>query len=254
MRYGRFTNHHLLRRRIYRLTSLLRQVILSGGTSHTPKIARILQSVLPSSTVLSPSSSPTAINPSDLSARGAAFQASLIQEFDKEDIEQSTHPMVTVTPHLRTAIGVLVLSESEERGIFRPLLDAETAVPARRTNQFATPKEGGDVTVKICEGVRDIKITKPAPKPQQNGKLEDDEDPDSVSEEDEEEEVREKVWKVGKVLAEAAVRGVKKGGKVEVMVNVGGDLGVQITAREVNGKGGVRGTLEKPPAAENGSA
>ena len=161
--------------------------------------------------------------------------------------------MVTVTPHLRTAIGVLVLSESEERGIFRPLLEAETAVPARRTNQFATPKEGGDVIVKICEGVRDIKVTKPAPKLQQNGKGDEEDDSDINSEEEEEEDIREKVWKVGKVLAEAVVKGVKKGGKVEVMVSVGGDLGVQITAREVSGKGGVRGTLEKPTTVENGS-
>ena len=70
--------------------------------------------------------------------------------------------------------------------------------------------------------------------------------------EEEEEDIREKVWKVGTVLAEAAVRGVKKGGKVEVTVNVGADLGVQITAREVGGKGGVRGTLEKLMITENG--
>lgn len=108
--------------------------------------------------------------------------------------------------------------------------------------------------IKICEGVGDIKVTKPAPKPQQNGKKDNDDDSDIDSEEDEEDQVREKVWKVGKVLAEAAVRGVKKGGKVEVMVNVGSDLGVQITAREVHGKGGIRGTLEKPATAENGSA
>lgn len=162
--------------------------------------------------------------------------------------------MVTVTPHLRSAIGVLVLSDNDERGIFRPLLEAETAVPARRTNQFATPKEGGDVIVKICEGVRDIKVTKPAPKPQQNGKAENGDESDIDSEEDEEDEVREKIWKVGKVLAEAALRGLKKGAKVEVMVNVGGDLGVQITAREVHGNGGIRGTLEKPATVENGSA
>jgi len=30
--------------------------------------------------------------------------------------------------------------------------------------------------------------------------------------------VREKVWKVGNVLAEAAIKGVKKGGKIEVMI------------------------------------
>lgn len=166
--------------------------------------------------------------------------------------------MVTVTPHLRHAIGVLAVSDSEERGIFKPLLEAETAAPARRTSQFATPKEGGDVIVKICEGVRDIKVTKPMPKPKTNGKAtvadagSDSSDMDD-SDDDDEDEVREKIWKVGKVLAEVAVKGVKKGGKVEVMVNVGGDLGVHVTAREVGGKGGVRGVLEKPAAQENGS-
>lgn len=230
---------------------------MSGGTSHTPKIARLLQSLFaPTTTILSPSTAPTAINPSDLSARGAAIQASLIQEFDKEDIEQSTHPMVTVTPHLRHAIGVLVVSDSEDRGIFRPLVEAETPVPSRRTSQFATPKEGGDVLVKICEGVRAIKVSKPAAKPKANGKAEADSDLDSDDDdgEDEDEEVREKVWKVGTVLAEAAVRGVKKGGKVEVTVNVGGDLSVQVTAREVGGKGGVRGTVGKAAVVENGKA
>jgi hypothetical protein len=103
--------------------------------------------------------------------------ASLIEEFEKEDIEQSTHPMVTVTPHLRNAIGVLVVSDSEERGIFKPLMVAETAIPARRTSQFATPKEGGNVIIKICEGVRDIKVSKP--KPKMNGKSGNDEDEDS---------------------------------------------------------------------------
>lgn len=230
---------------------------MSGGTSHTPKIARLLQSLFqPTTTINSPSTAPTAINPSDLSARGAAIQASLIQEFDKEDIEQSTHPMVTVTPHLRHAIGVLVVSDAEDRGIFRPLLDAETPVPSRRIGLFATPKEGGDVLVKICEGVRDIKVSKAAAaKPNANGKAEDGSDVDSDDDDDgEEADVREKVWKVGTVLAEAGVRGVKKGAKVEVTVNVGGDLSVQVTAREVGGKGGVRGMVGKAAVVENGKA
>lgn len=163
--------------------------------------------------------------------------------------------MVTVTPHLRHAIGVLVVSDSEDRGIFRPLVEAETPVPSRRTSQFATPKDGGDVLVKICEGVRDIKVSKPAAKPRANGKADGDSDVDSDDDDDDEEEdVREKVWKVGTVLAEAAVKGVKKGGKVEVTVNVGGDLSVQVTAREVGGKGGVRGTLGKAAVVENGKA
>ncbi|WP_254554515.1 hypothetical protein, partial [Salmonella enterica] len=77
-------------------------------------------------------------------------------------------------------------------------------------------------------------------KPEANG---DDEDSDFDSEE-EEEETREKIWKVGPTLAEASVRGVGKGSKVEVTINVAADLGLTITAREVGGKGGVRGNVK----------
>ena len=160
--------------------------------------------------------------------------------------------MVTVTPHLRNAIGVLVVSEEVKKGLFTALVERETAVPCRRAGVFAVPREGGDVIIKVCEGTRDIKITKKETA-KTNGKADSDSDSDD-DEEEEDEEVREKVWKVGTVLAEAAIRDVKKGGKVEVTVNVGVDLGVQITAREVGGKGGVRGNLDRPRLTENGSA
>lgn len=230
------------------------EVILSGGTSHTPKISQNLQRLFPPTTrILSPSTLPTAIDPSSLSARGAAIQASLVQEFEKDDIDQSTHPMVTVTPHLRNAIGVMVVSEDVKKGVFTALVEKETAVPCRRTGVFAVPREGGDVIIKICEGLRDIKVSKKE-KAQTNGKpASDDSDLDSDDDEDEE-EIREKVWKVGTVLAEVAVKEVKKGGKVEVTIKVDADLGVQVEAREAGGKGGVRGTVEKAKVAENGSA
>ena len=160
--------------------------------------------------------------------------------------------MVTVTPHLRNAIGVLVVSEDVKKGLFTALVERETAVPCRRAGVFAVPREGGDVIIKVCEGTRDIKITKKE-MAKTNGKADSDSDSDD-DEEEEEEEMREKVWKVGTVLAEAAIRDVKKGGKVEVTVNIGVDLGVQITAREVGGKGGVRGNLDKPRLTENGNA
>ena len=168
--------------------------------------------------------------------------------------------MVTVTPHLPHAIGLLALSNENDRGVFQTILEAETAVPAKRTVTFSTPKDGGDVLIKICEGVRDIKVTKPERKPKTNGeaKKEDDEDDDDDEgdSEDEEEEIREKAWNVENILAEIGIKGVKKGGKVEVMVNVNAELGVQVTAREVGEKSGVRGTLEKPSkqVLENGSA
>ncbi|KAL8913574.1 MAG: hypothetical protein Q9171_001658 [Xanthocarpia ochracea] len=241
----------------------INEVILSGGTSHTPRIASNLRSLFPqTTTILSPSTSTTAINPSDLAARGAAIQASLIQEFEKEDIEQSTHPMVTVTPHLSRAIGVLVVSENVEKGVFKPLAEAETAVPLRRAGEFAVPRDGGDVIIKVCEGISEIRVSKLAIKPKggkTNGKAASD-DEDDLSDEDESEDepdvVRERIWKVGTVLAETAIREVKKGGKVEVSVTVNADLSLLVTARQVGGKAGngVRGHLDKPKVTENGSA
>lgn len=220
------------------------EVILSGGTSQTPKIAKNFAAIFPeTTTILAPSTTPTAINPSELQARGAALQASLIQEYESEDIDQSTHAAVTTVKHLTNAVGVLSITGDESKGIFTPILSAETAVPARRTIHINVPKEGGDVLVKIVEGGSHIKVTKEEPKSKTNGNNDEDSDEDS---DDEPEERREKVWKVGKVLAETAVKGTKKGGKVEVMINVAGDLGVTVTAREVGAKGGVRGNLSVP--------
>ncbi|KAF5512526.1 Ribosome-associated complex subunit SSZ1 [Colletotrichum aenigma] len=214
------------------------EVILSGGTAHTPRIAANFANVFPESTqIIAPSTAPSAINPSELGARGAALQASLIQEYEADDIDQSTHAAVTTVKHIANAIGVVGADEE-----FVPVVPAETAVPARRTIQLSGPKDGGDVLIRIVEGGAHIKVTKPEPKakPETNG---DDEDSDFDSEE-EEEETREKIWKVGPTLAETAVRGVGKGSKVEVTINVAADLGLTITAREVGGKGGVRGTVK----------
>ncbi|KAI8302459.1 Ribosome-associated complex subunit SSZ1 [Colletotrichum sp. SAR11_59] len=216
------------------------EVILSGGTAHTPRIAANFANVFPESTqIIAPSTAPSAINPSELGARGAALQASLIQEYEADDIDQSTHAAVTTVKHIANAIGVVGADEE-----FVPVVPAETAVPARRTIQLSGPKDGGDVLIRIVEGGAHIKVTKPEPKakPETNG---DDEDSDFDSEE-EEEETREKIWKVGPTLAETAVRSVGKGSKVEVTINVAADLGLTITAREVGGKGGVRGTVKAP--------
>jgi molecular chaperone DnaK (HSP70) len=230
------------------------EIILAGGNAHTPKVASTVGAAFPeSTTVLAPSTSPTAINPSELAVRGAAIQASLIQEFELEDIEQSTHPMVTVTPHLAHAVGVLCISGEESTGKFHAIVDAETPLPVRRTAIVSTPREGGDVLIKLAEGLRHIKVTKPAPKPKKEKSEDDEDDSDEDESEEEEEELREKTWKVGKVLSEAAIRGIKKGGKVEIQINIGADLGVNAIYREVGGKGGVRGIIQASKA-QNGSA
>ena len=227
------------------------EVVLSGGSSHTPRIAANLGFIFPQNTrILAPSTDVTAINPSELGARGAALQASLIQDYEAEDINQSTHAAVTTVPHVVNAIGVVSLNQAGEE-VFVPVVQPETAVPARRTVHVSAPN-GGDVLVKVVEGNTHIKVTKPEPKTKENGdskaaKVEDaddsDEEDSDFSDDEEEEEKREKVWKIGSTLAEAAVKGVKKGGKVEVSITVNSDLSVVITAREVDGKGAVRGTL-----------
>ncbi|KAK6369722.1 uncharacterized protein PV06_01922 [Exophiala oligosperma] len=231
------------------------EVVLSGGTSHTPKIAKNIEAFFPETTqVLAPATSATALNPSELSARGAALQASLIQEFDKEDIDQSTHEMVTVTPHLTAAIGYQVTGQPTSS--LSVIIPPDTAVPARRTKVI----EGleGDVLLRISEGEREIKVTQAEapPKPETNGAkdVEDDDDDSDMDEDDEPEEIREKVWKPKKALAEFVFKGLKKGSKVEVMVDVDGELAVSITARPVGGKGGVRGEVKAPQVTSNGKA
>ncbi|KAF2757578.1 heat shock protein-like protein 70 [Pseudovirgaria hyperparasitica] len=232
------------------------EIICSGGSSHTPKVARSLQSAFPEGIpVLAPATSPTSLNPSELAVRGAAIQASLISEFETEDIDQSTHPMVTAAPHLGKAIGILSISGDESSGVFRPLVEAHTPVPVRRTAQIAVPREGGDVLIKICEGVSQIKVSTPAPQPKAEKKDDEDEDSDEDDSEDEPEEVRERVWKAETVLSEAALRGVKKGAKVEVQLDVAADLSVRVTLRQVGDKGG-KGLIGniKGSAKENGHA
>jgi molecular chaperone DnaK (HSP70) len=228
------------------------EVILAGGNSHTPKVASAIRAGFPdSTTILAPSTSPTAINPSELSVRGAAIQASLIQEFELEDIEQSTHPMVTVTPHLANAVGVLCISGDESSGVFHAIVDAETPLPVRRTATIATPREGGDVLIKLAEGLRHIKVTKPEPKAKKEDDSTEDDDSDDDESEDES-ELREKTWKVGKSLSEAAIRGIKKGGKVEIQINIAADLSINAIYRELGGKGGIRGIVQGSKV--NGSA
>jgi hypothetical protein len=163
--------------------------------------------------------------------------------------------MVTVASHLHNAIGVQLVSADQNSAstVFKPLMNAETALPARRAAQYAVPKGGGDVLVRVCEGVREIKVTKPETRKGNKATAADaDEDDSDFDSDEDDDEIREVVWKVLKPIAEFAIKGIKAGGKIEVMANVNGDLGMQVTAREVGGKGGVRGAVESPK--ENGSA
>lgn len=222
------------------------EILLAGGTSHTPRIATNMSSFFPETTVVTaPSTSASTINPSELVARGAALQAFLIESFDAEDIEQSTHPAVTVTPHLVKTVGFEL-----SKDVFHPLITAETPLPVRRTMNFTSSTDGG-ILLRLVEGEREIKVTKqdPPPKPEKGDDDDDDEDDD---EDEEPEEIREKVYKVGAQLGEIALKDVKKGSKITVQVQISADLGVTLSAQEI-GKTGVRGTIPGSGAA-NGAA
>ncbi|RKF61913.1 Ribosome-associated complex subunit SSZ1 [Erysiphe neolycopersici] len=212
------------------------EVILSGGTSHTPRIALNLQKIFtsPKTRILAPSTFATAINPSELQVRGAAIQANLIHKFDQESIKLYTNPLLTTSTYLSKAIGVLSISDDSSKGVFIPIIKDKTSVPARRSIQIATPREGGDVLIKIVEANSHIKVLKPEPKTKSDdkGKNNDESGFDSDSEQDEEAEIREKIWQVGNTLAEAALRGIKKGSKIEITATVASDLTLSIVCRE----------------------
>jgi len=221
------------------------EILLSGGTAHTPRIASNLQSHFPeTTTIIAPSTASNTVNPSELTVRGAALQAGLIEGFSHEDVEQSTHPALTVTPHLKEAIGFVVGSEN-----FKPVIPAETPLPVRRTLQFTNSGDSQGVLIRFCEGTREIKVTKPEPKSKSNkpaaanGDDADDEDFDDDDEE-EEEDVREKVFKVGTILGELALKDAKKGSKIQVQIQISADLELQVSAMEVGaGKPGVKGVV-----------
>jgi len=139
--------------------------------------------------------------------------------------------------------------------LFNVIVPPNTAVPARRTKVISGLQ--GDVLVRITEGEREIRVTKPEPKPKPatNGKKDDDDSDDDDDEEDEPEEVREKAWKPKQALAEFVFKGLKKNSKIEVMVNVDAELSLSITARQVGGKGGIRGEIKSAETShQNGSA
>ena len=230
------------------------EVVLAGGSAHTPRIASNVANAFPESTkVIAPSTLADAVNPSELTARGAALQAELIEGFDPEDVEQSTHPMVTVTPHLASTVGIVVTNK-DGRDEFKPVISAETPLPVRRTMTFinATDTSNGAL-LRLCEGVRDIKVTKPEPKPKRDDKENEDESDGDEDEEGEDEEIRERAWSIGNVLGELALRGVRKGVKVTAQVTISTDLSVNLSATEV-GKTGVRGNLEGQNTGMNGVA
>ena len=101
--------------------------------------------------------------------------------------------------------------------------------------------------VRISEGIREIVVEK-VERQVSGGNSEDDDGEANEDDEVEEEEVCNRVLKVHKVTPEAAIKGTTKSGKVEVTINVGSDLDLNVAVSVVVGTQlGVRGEI-KPKA------
>lgn len=196
------------------------EVLLVGGTAHTPKLASNISYLFPQSTkVIVPSLDSKALNPSELIARGAALQASLIETFDESEIAESLQPIVVNTQHLSKPIGI-----KDSEGNFVPILVAETAYPIKKSIEI-TNGESPSVVVELYEGQRTVKETVI--------EAEKDED-DSEDDSDEEPEVeREIVYKVGDKLAEFSLKDLKPNSKLEVTVNITQNGVLHVSGREL---------------------
>ena len=199
-------------------------MLLVGGTASLPKLSSILESSFPSPTTIIPLS----YNPSELLARGAAIQASLISSYDPETIAEAIHPVVTIVDHLTKPIGL-----KTHTGHLDVILEADTAVPCRGKREYSVP-EGGDVLCQIFEGRREIEVVAGLPTP-----------PPDAEEDDHEPEMR-RVVVPERAVAIVRVRGVQKGGRIEVQVQTDSEGRVTIVGREIGRKDGAvaKGVVE----------
>ncbi|KAK6199432.1 regulator protein [Scheffersomyces amazonensis] len=209
------------------------EVLLVGGVSNTPKLASNIQFIFPeSTTVVAPSLDAKAINPSELVARGAALQASLIESFDDEEIKESLQPIVVNTQHIIKPIGI-----KDASGKFHPLLVAETAYPIKKSLQV-TNGESSSILIELYEGKRTIKETVIEPTK--------DED-DSEDEEDSDEEpeiVKELVYEAGDKLATLSLKDLKPNSQLEVTVNITQNGVLHFSGRELKqGSVAVKGEI-----------
>ncbi|KAI8145025.1 heat shock protein 70 family [Fennellomyces sp. T-0311] len=201
------------------------EVILVGGSARIPKFAVKLREVFTAdhTKVLSGE-----IEADEVVARGCALQASLLAGYEKEDVEASQEPVITLAPHTQKAIGVLNANNE-----FVTVIPRGTALPARRTFEFSNAAAGQThAYLALYEGDRTIeKVEIPA----EPIEVEEGEEPV----EEEPEIVTKVVVKPATLLAEASLplsQGkAAKGSKIEVQITVDADRKVNLVVREKNG-------------------
>lgn len=191
----------------------IQEVLLVGGTAHTPKLASNISFKFPSTTVIrSPTTTSPSLNPSELSSLGAAVQASLIADYEEEEVIEGTQPIITSAPHLAVPIGV------KQGDNFITVIDAFTPLPSRRTIDISHTAS----KIEIYEGKLDVKTTTLAAP-----------EPDSEDEDDEPLEpeiVKSRLIVPNTKIAEVEVSGTQ-GQKVAVTVQVDVDFKVIVSAR-----------------------
>lgn len=194
------------------------EVLLVGGTSHTPKLASNITFNFPDSTkIRSPTTNSPSLNPSEMSSLGAAVQASLIADYDQEDITENTHAIITSIPHLASPIGI------KQGSNFITVLDIYTPLPSRRT--VSVPAIAGDNKIEIYEGKHEVKVTELA-KPEPDSDASDDED----DEDDEPRTEKSRAVVPASKITEVSIAG-ESGQMVAVMVQVDAESGVTVSAR-----------------------
>ncbi|PWW80500.1 hypothetical protein C7212DRAFT_355976 [Tuber magnatum] len=143
------------------------------------------------------------------------IQASLIDEFDKQGNEQSTHVAVCLAPRLSHPIGVIIGEDNS----FQTILEAQSTAPTRRIARSDVLSDG-DVIVRIYEDIREIVVEK-VERQVSGENREDDGGEADGDDEVEEAEASNPVLNVHKVTPEAATKGITKSGKVEVTIDIG---------------------------------
>ena len=192
-------------------------VLLVGGTSNIPKVANTLSLIFPESTeIFAPAIDSKLPNPNELNCRGAAIQASLIANFDDEEIKESLQPIIINTEHLQVPIGIKDLD-----GNFLTILSKETAYPIKKQISFESNSD--NVEIEFYEGKRSIKET--VVEPEQYSDEEED------SEEEEPEIIREVEYLPGTLLAKMSLNGVGSGKNVDVIIQIDREGKMHLTGR-----------------------
>lgn len=208
----------------------IQAVLLTGGVSFTPKMATNLEFMFPESVeILGPQNENATNYPNELNSSGAALQAGLVANYDKDELAEALQPIVLNTPHLPKAIGLV-----GAHGEFHPVLLPETSYPVQKKLTLKNAK--GDLLIGVYEGEHHISEKTVEPE----AKEADEEDSEEWSD-DEPEVIREKLYTLSTKLMELGVKDVKNG--LEIVFNVNKDGVLRVTARDLKSATVVKGEL-----------